>query len=51
MSGRGQLTYVEAAERAEDGSLRRIDPTAYPDIAGETQIVWAKAFELPLASG
>lgn len=29
----------------------RVNPTAYPDIAGETQIVWAKSFELPLASG
>lgn len=23
----------------------RVDPAAYPDIAGETQIVWAKSFE------
>jgi GNAT superfamily N-acetyltransferase len=29
----------------------RIDPAAYPGIAGETQIVWAKSFELPLAPG
>jgi GNAT superfamily N-acetyltransferase len=29
----------------------RIDPAAYPGSAGETQIVWAKSFELPLASG
>ena len=27
--------------------IRSIDPTAYPDIAGETQIVWAKSFEVP----
>ncbi|HEV8215590.1 MAG TPA: hypothetical protein VGP95_07145 [Gemmatimonadaceae bacterium] len=29
----------------------RIDPTAYSDFVGETQIVWAKSFELLLAPG
>jgi GNAT superfamily N-acetyltransferase len=28
-----------------------IDPAAYPDLVDETQIVWAKSFELSLASG
>ncbi|MDQ6718678.1 MAG: GNAT family N-acetyltransferase [Gemmatimonadota bacterium] len=32
-------------------SILGIDPAAYPDIPGETQIVWTKSFELPLASG
>ena len=31
--------------------IGRVDPTAYPDNAGETQIVWAKSFGLALASG